>query len=75
MCLRGTKQAELQWLSGKRLSKQVTDCLPSIRCVWPSVTLNLMHTAEVQDEKMVHELKILQQEYDDVFAIPIELPP
>ncbi|GJY40766.1 hypothetical protein Tco_0428036 [Tanacetum coccineum] len=79
ICLRGTHQSELQWLSGKRLSKQLMGtngaCVSSISCIWPSATLHLMQTSELQNPHTYPALASLLQEYDDVFAIPTTLPP
>ncbi|GJX59479.1 retrotransposon-related protein [Tanacetum coccineum] len=71
MCVRGTRQSELQWMSGKKLHKQ---SLLSISCVWPVATLHLMHTAEALNPESKPELKLLLQEFEDVFAIPSTHP-
>ncbi|GKG23516.1 hypothetical protein Tco_0391552 [Tanacetum coccineum] len=67
MCLRGTRHSELQWMSGKKLHKK---SLPSMSCVWPVATLNLMQTGEAPSHGSQTELQLLLQDFEDVFAIP-----
>nr|GEV78969.1 putative alpha/beta hydrolase fold protein [Tanacetum cinerariifolium] len=79
ICLRGTKQSELQWMSGKHLSKQVVDrgdpYLASINCLWPTTSLNLMQASPDPNTPYDPELRDFLLEYGDVFAVPTELPP
>ncbi|GJU93485.1 putative mitochondrial protein [Tanacetum coccineum] len=79
MCLTGTKQSELQWMSGKQLSRQVIDrgdpYFSTINCLWPYVSLNLMQTIPEPNTPYDPELRNLLQEFGDVFGVPTELPP
>ncbi|GJZ05333.1 retrotransposon-related protein [Tanacetum coccineum] len=75
---KGYKQSELQWMSGKQLSRQINNrgdpYFSSINCLWPSASLNLMQTVPEPNTSYDPELRKLLQEFGDVFAIPIELP-
>ncbi|GKE43742.1 reverse transcriptase, partial [Tanacetum coccineum] len=73
--LRGTNQSELTWMSGKSLSKQVSQkdaYLTSMCCMVPSVSLNLMQCGV--DTQSI-ELQTLLEEYAYVFKEPKTLPP
>ncbi|GJY63672.1 retrotransposon-related protein [Tanacetum coccineum] len=73
--LRGTNQSELTWMSGKSLSKQVSQkdaYLTSMCCMVPSASLNLMQCGV--DTQSI-ELQTLLEEYADVFEEPKTLPP
>ncbi|GKC89619.1 hypothetical protein Tco_1150268, partial [Tanacetum coccineum] len=77
--LRGTHQAELAWLTGKKLSKLVSQTVnvqvSSLCCVEQSATLHLMHYNDDQGSHMNEEMNQLLKEYADVFTMPKELPP
>ncbi|GJW00063.1 hypothetical protein Tco_1555314 [Tanacetum coccineum] len=77
--LRGTYQAELAWLTGKKLSKLVSQTVnvqvSSLCCVEQSATLHLMHYNDDQGSHMNEEMNQLLKEYADVFTMPKELPP
>ena len=48
VCLRGTKQSELQWINGKQLQRctvgRKEDCYSTINCICPSASLYLMQS-------------------------------
>ncbi|GJX40716.1 putative mitochondrial protein [Tanacetum coccineum] len=77
--LRGTHQAELVWITGKKMSKLVSQIenvqVSSLFCVEQSATLHLMQCSEGQDINLTKELNQLLEEYADVFTMPKELPP
>ncbi|GKC80236.1 hypothetical protein Tco_1131010, partial [Tanacetum coccineum] len=77
--LRGTHQAELTWLTGKKMSKLVSQTenvqVSSLCYVGQSATLHLMHCNEGQGSNLNEELNQLLEEYADVFTMPKELPP
>nr|GEX89973.1 hypothetical protein [Tanacetum cinerariifolium] len=79
ICLRGTKQSELQWMSGKHLSKQGVDrgdsYFASINSLWPTASLKLMQASRDPNTPYDHELRNLLLEYGDVFVVPTELSP
>ncbi|GKA50889.1 hypothetical protein Tco_0744085 [Tanacetum coccineum] len=76
MCLRGTRHFELQWMSGKKLHKK---SLPSMSCVWPVATLNLMQTGEAPSLIDIHQTRRMslrlwqlnKNTVKDKFPIPI----
>ncbi|GJR80247.1 putative mitochondrial protein [Tanacetum coccineum] len=78
VCLRGTKQSELQWINRKQLQKCLVgrnnDCYTTVNCIWPAASLNLMHSTAVGREISL-ELQTLLEEFDDVFTEPTKLPP
>ncbi|GJX69778.1 retrotransposable element Tf2 [Tanacetum coccineum] len=78
VCLKGTKQSELQWINRKQLHKCVGEkndaCYPTINCIWPVASLNLMQSSQEEGEYPL-ELQSLLEEFGDVFAVPTELPP
>ncbi|GJY76239.1 hypothetical protein Tco_0481355 [Tanacetum coccineum] len=79
ICLRGTQQSKLQWLSGKKLHKQLVGdtsaYVPSVSCIWPSATLQLMQSTKMYEAKYHPKLEHLLQKFEDVFAVSSTLPP
>ncbi|GJT85577.1 transposon ty3-G gag-pol polyprotein, partial [Tanacetum coccineum] len=77
--LRGTHQAELIWLTRKKMSKLVSQTenvqVSSLCCIEQSATLHLMQCSEGQDNNLTGELNQLLEEYADVFTMHKELPP
>ena len=76
--LRGTHQSELAWMSGKQMSKMVSQIrehqMPTV-CYMGSASLNLMQCPVQGNDTRVVELEPLLGEFIDVFEMPKELPP
>ena len=76
--LRGTHQSELAWMSGKQMSKmvsQIGDYQLPVVCYMGSASLNLMQCPDVVDDDSKAQLEPLLEEFADVFEMPKELPP
>ncbi|GJV48604.1 putative mitochondrial protein, partial [Tanacetum coccineum] len=78
-CLRDTQQSKLQWLSGKQLQKHMLQdngtYVPFVNCIWPSATLQLMHSTNLQSTEFYLKIKQVLLDFEDVFAVPNTLPP
>nr|GEV08418.1 hypothetical protein [Tanacetum cinerariifolium] len=68
VCLRGTKQSELQWVNGKQLQKcmvgQINDCYSPINYIWSVASLNMMHSSQVKEEYSLELQTVLMGEED-----------
>ena len=78
MVLRGTPKSTLEWMPNNKQNKIVKHCsskshLNSI-CVFPCEEVRLMSLEGLQAE-IQPELQCVLKEFDDVFAVPKELPP
>ncbi|GJR78670.1 transposon ty3-G gag-pol polyprotein [Tanacetum coccineum] len=68
---RNFKELQLQ----KQLLQNHGNYVPSISYIWPSATLQLMHSTTLQSTKLYPDLEQLLLEFEDVFAVPHTLPP
>ncbi|GKA80211.1 retrotransposable element Tf2 [Tanacetum coccineum] len=75
--LRGSKKGVVQWLQGKQLAKNMgvqAQLSSMILCVYLESMLNMV-SAKTTTNEVPKGLQTLLEDYDDVFAIPKELPP
>lgn len=79
LTLRGTGQAVIQWMKGKKVKKVTNNVsLSSMAlCVYPVALMKMSTKESVKEEnkQFQEELDALLQQFEDVFEEPTSLPP
>nr|GEW17881.1 hypothetical protein [Tanacetum cinerariifolium] len=76
--LRGTRKSAVQWLQGKQMSKNVNKqahLSSMVLYVYLESRLNVISATTSNDQSILNVLKLVLEEYANVFAIPKELLP
>nr|GFC23054.1 hypothetical protein [Tanacetum cinerariifolium] len=71
--LRGTRKSRVQWMKGSRVPEQTAQLSSMVLCVYPSTALNMVFATTIEGIPL--PISNLLSHFDDVFYVPISLPP